>query len=281
MLCLLALQPPGTRLWSLCQAAASAALMRVTRRCVAEHVPGTRACLLLPRTPTWQLPGSRATRCGACVLLYLRHQGLSSVWALTRKISRTIPRRNILTPQDVAAFDSLCALPQSSLFGFPGRSSADKYSRAQAAVSGKLMSALNRLALACACNAYWCPDHAHTTPHHTTPHHTTPHHTTPHHTTCHPLQTGAAYWWAAQPQEVPGLDYQRAVLSNGQTAYFTAVVLCKVMAQIELMGAALAPVSAWHAAVRGPPPSSRLPAHRPSRFSFPRLAACPSSSTGS
>jgi hypothetical protein len=169
MLCLLALQPPGTRLWSLCQAAASAALMRVTRRCVAEHVPGTRACLLLPRTPTWQLPGSRATRCGACVLLYLRHQGLSSVWALTRKISRTIPRRNILTPQDVAAFDSLCALPQSSLFGFPGRSSADKYSRAQAAVSGKLMSALNRLALACACNAYWCPDHAHTTPHHMPP----------------------------------------------------------------------------------------------------------------
>ncbi|GLC55060.1 hypothetical protein PLESTB_000939400 [Pleodorina starrii] len=43
---------------------------------------------------------------------------------------------------------------------------------------------------------------------------------------------GAMYWWRAAPQNVPDLTYQRAALSQGQSAYFVAVVLNKIIAAL-------------------------------------------------
>ncbi|GLC38270.1 hypothetical protein PLESTM_000706100 [Pleodorina starrii] len=43
---------------------------------------------------------------------------------------------------------------------------------------------------------------------------------------------GAMYWWRAAPQNVPNLTYQRRALSQGQSAYFVAVVLNKIIAAL-------------------------------------------------
>ncbi|KAG2438556.1 hypothetical protein HXX76_005107 [Chlamydomonas incerta] len=43
---------------------------------------------------------------------------------------------------------------------------------------------------------------------------------------------GAVYWWSATVQAQPNMKYQKNVLSQGQTAYFVAVVMNKVIAAL-------------------------------------------------
>jgi sodium/potassium-transporting ATPase subunit alpha len=41
-------------------------------------------------------------------------------------------------------------------------------------------------------------------------------------------KTGAFYWWNAEPQYWPNVDYQKAVLATAQTVYFASVVVARV-----------------------------------------------------